>query len=116
MTTDMVRPSILPSTPSGLFTNEPFTNFSAPENKRAMETALESVAQQLGREYELVIGGEQIKTAERINSINPAQPTRIVGIHQKAGAEHAAKAIAAAQNAFASWSKTSTELRVSLLL
>lgn len=116
MTTNNVRPSIKPRVPGGVFANEPFTNFAAPENKRAMETALETVAQELGREYQLVIGGERISTAEKITSINPARPAQIVGIHQKAGAEHAAKAMTAAQSAFAPWSKTSTEERVSLLL
>ena len=99
-----------------MFANEPFINFSAPENKRAMEHALQTVAQQLGREYELVIGGERVTTAEKIKSINPARPSQIVGVHQKAGAEHASKAMAAAQSAFASWSRTTTEVRVSLLL
>jgi 1-pyrroline-5-carboxylate dehydrogenase len=116
MTTDITYPAIQPRTPNGVFANEPFSNFSAPENKRAMENALGVVAQQLGREYDLVIGGERITTAEKINSINPARPSQIVGIHQKATAEHAAKAMAAAQSAFASWSRTTTEERVSLLL
>ncbi len=116
MTTDIIRPSIEPRTPSGVFSNEPFTDFSAPENKRAMENALESVGRQLGREYDLVIGGEHITTAEKINSINPARPAQIVGVHQKAGAEHAANAVAAAQSAFVLWNRTSTEERVSLLL
>ena len=89
--------------PSGVFANQAFTDFNVPENKRAMESALEAVAQQLGREYDLVIGGEHVKTAEKITSINPARPAQVVGIHQKAGAEHAAKAMDAAQSAFMSW-------------
>jgi 1-pyrroline-5-carboxylate dehydrogenase len=116
MTADILHPVIMPRTPSGVFANEPFTDFSAAENKRAMENALESVLQQLGREYELVIGDSRVTTAEKITSINPARPAQIVGIHQKAGAEHAGKAMAAAQSAFESWSRTSTEQRVSLLL
>ena len=116
MTTDIFQPSVTPRTPSGIFANEPFTNFSAPENKRAMEAALEFVAQQLGREYELVIGGERSKTVEKITSINPARPAQIVGVHQKADAQHAAKAMAAAQSAFESWSRISSEQRVSLVL
>jgi len=116
MTTDIIRPSIEPRTPSNVFANEPFTDFNAPENKRAIESALEAVGGQLGREYDLVIGGESLTTAEKIISINPARPAQIVGIHQKAGAEHAAKALEAAQSAFESWSSTSTEERVSLLL
>lgn len=102
--------------PSGVFANQAFTDFNAPENKRAMESALQAVAQQLGREYDLVIGGEHVKTAEKVTSINPARPAQVVGIHQKAGAEHAAKAMDAAQSAFMSWSRTPAEQRVSLLL
>ena len=97
MTTAILRPSIQPRTPSGNFANEPFTNFSAPENRSAMERALELVAQQLGREYDLVIGGERIRTTDKITSINPTRPAQVVGIHQKAGAQHAAQAMNAAQ-------------------
>ena len=99
-----------------MFANEPFTDFSRPENKRAMENALDAIAPQLGREYDLVIGGERLKTAEKIISINPARPEQVVGVHQKAGAEHAASAMSAAQEAFASWRRTSSDVRVSLLL
>ena len=116
MTTEIVHPSIELRTPGGVFANEPFTDFSVPDNKRAIENALENVSGQLGREYHLVIGGERITTVEKINSINPARPAQVVGIHQKAGAEHAAKAMAAAQSAFESWSMTSTKTRVSLLV
>jgi 1-pyrroline-5-carboxylate dehydrogenase len=81
-----------------------------------MQTALELVASQLGREYDLVIGGKRIKTKDKIHSVNPARPNQIVGIHQKAGAEHAEQAMAAAQRAFESWRKVPVESRVSLLL
>jgi 1-pyrroline-5-carboxylate dehydrogenase len=116
MTATSVQPAIEPRTPEGVFANEPFTDFSAPENKRAMESALETVAKQLGREYDLVIGGKRVRTGEKINSVNPARPSQVVGIHQKAGAEHAAKAMSAAQSAFERWSRTPVEQRVSLFL
>jgi len=116
MTTAFVPPSIASRLPEGAFANEPFTDFSNPANQRAMENALEAVAQRLGREYHLVIGGERVDTAEKIKSVNPARPSQTVGIHQKAGAGHAAKAMAAAQSAFESWSRVPAERRVSLLL
>ncbi|HTJ30896.1 MAG TPA: L-glutamate gamma-semialdehyde dehydrogenase, partial [Acidobacteriaceae bacterium] len=47
---------------------------------------------------------------------NPAQPAQVVGIHQKAGAEHAQEAMDAAQRAFHSWSRHPVEVRTSLLL
>jgi len=81
-----------------------------------MQAALDTVSNQLGREHDLVIGGKRIKTEGKIRSINPARPAQVVGLHQKAGAEQAEQAMAAALHAFESWSRISTEERVSLLL
>jgi 1-pyrroline-5-carboxylate dehydrogenase len=102
--------------PKSEFRNEPFTDFKAPENARKMQAALEAVGSQLGREYDLILGGKRIKTEGKIRSVNPARPAQIAGIHQKAGAEHAQQAIEAALRAFDSWSRTSAEERASLLL
>ncbi len=102
--------------PPGVFANEPFTDFTAPEHARAMRAALDQVAAQLGREYALVLGGKRLKTAAQIRSVNPARPAQIVGLHAKADATHVEAAISAALDAFASWSQTPVEERVSLLL
>jgi 1-pyrroline-5-carboxylate dehydrogenase len=116
MATVTLPTSIQPRSPQGDFRNEPFTDFKSHENQRAMLAALDTVAGQLGREYELVIGGEHFKTPDKIRSINPARPAQVVGIHQKAGAEHAEQAMQAALAAFEVWSRTTVEERVSLLL
>ena len=116
MATKEFTTSIQPCSPQGGFVNEPFTDFKAPENARQMQAALAAVAGQLGREYDLTIGGRRIKTEGKIQSVNPARPAQVVGIHQKAGAEHAEQAMQAALHAFESWSRTSTGERVSLLL
>jgi 1-pyrroline-5-carboxylate dehydrogenase len=116
MATVTLPTSIQPRSPRGDFRNEPFTDFKSHENQRAMLAALDTVAGQLGREYELVIGGEHFKTTDKIRSINPARPAQVVGIHQKAGAEHAEQAMQAALAAFEVWSRTTVEERVSLLL
>ena len=102
--------------PQGQFRNEPFTNFKSPENVRAMRQALDKIAGQLGHEYDLAIGGERLKTADKIRSLNPAKPAQVVGVHQKAGAEHVERAISAALEAYELWSRTSVEQRTSLLL
>jgi 1-pyrroline-5-carboxylate dehydrogenase len=115
MTTATVTQIALRS-PQGEFVNEPFVNFSVAENARTMRDALAHVATQLGREYDLIIGGHREKTAGKITSLNPARPAQVVGLHQKAGAEHAQEAMDAAQRAFHSWSRTSVEVRASLLL
>jgi 1-pyrroline-5-carboxylate dehydrogenase len=108
--------SIQPRTPRGDFANEPFENFKLAETERAMKAALDHVGSQLGAEYDLVIGGVHNKTSGKIQSTNPARPAQVVGIHQKAGAEHADQAMTAALGAFESWSRTPVEDRVSLLL
>jgi 1-pyrroline-5-carboxylate dehydrogenase len=96
--------------------NQTPVDFKVPENSQKMQAALELVASQLGREYPLIIAGERLTTEEKIRSVNPARPAQLVGLHQKAGAGHAEAAMTAALSAFDSWSRTSTEERVSLLL
>src|SRR5271166_4491480 len=97
------------------FVNEALTDFSKEENARKMRAAIEKVRGQLGREYDLIIGGKRIKTEDKIKSLNPAKPSQIVGLHQKAGKEHVEPAMQAALSAFEHWSRTSVEERASLL-
>jgi len=110
------RSTIPPRAPQGAFSNEAFTDFSDPENARSMRAALDKVASHLGAEYSLIIGGERLQTPDKIRSINPARPAQIVGVHQKAGAEQVEPAMTAALRAYESWSRTSVDERVSLLL
>jgi 1-pyrroline-5-carboxylate dehydrogenase len=99
----------------GRFRNEPAVDFSKSESARQMRAALDHVRGQLGREYDLVIGGHRVRTADKIQSLNPARPSQIVGIHQKAGKEHVEPAMQAALTAFESWSRISLDERVGLL-
>src|SRR5690349_7354309 len=85
------------------FLNEPLTDFRQEQNAQAMRTAITKVRGGLGREYDLVIGGARVKTAEKNRSINPAKPSEVVGIHQKAGREHVEPAVQAALKAFETW-------------
>ena len=116
MATVTLPTEIEPRSPHGEFRNEPFTDFKNPEIARKMKAALDSVADHLGHEYDLIIGAHRVRTDSKIKSINPARPSQIVGIHQKAGAEHAEKAMQAALDAFETWSRTPVETRASLLL
>jgi len=85
------------------FVNEPLADFSKPENAAGMRAALAKVRGELGREYDLVIGGERTRTRGKIRSLNPAKPAELVGLHQKAGPEHVEPAMQAALAAFESW-------------
>jgi 1-pyrroline-5-carboxylate dehydrogenase len=103
---------ITPTTP---FKNEPFVDFTKEENVRAMRNALAKVKSELGREYDLIIGGKLVKTTGKIKSINPAHPGEIVGIHQKAEKEHVEPAMQAALKAFETWKNVPVEERASVL-
>lgn len=85
------------------FKNEPLTDFSKPANRKAMETALAKVKAMLGKEYPLVIGGEEIRTEEKFISINPSRPSEVVGLFSKANPGLANKAIETAAEKFEEW-------------
>jgi len=116
MPTAQISTVIQPVAPHGVFRNEPFIDFSASENVHAMQTALTRVGDMLGHEYDLIIGGERSRTAEKIESLNPARPAQVVGVHQKAGQEHAERAMQAALHAFATWQHVAVDERAALLL
>jgi 1-pyrroline-5-carboxylate dehydrogenase len=97
------------------FRNEPFTDFSKPENAAAMQQALAEVRAQFGKTYPLVIGGERITTDKTIESTNPANPSEVVGRVASATVELASRAIETANAAFASWRKVPTEQRAEYL-
>jgi 1-pyrroline-5-carboxylate dehydrogenase len=102
--------------PQGEFRNTTPIDFSNEENARAMREALRQVHAQLGTEYDLSIGSEAVRTKDKIKSLNPAKPSEVVGIHQKAGAEHVEPAMQAGLKAYGNWRTTSWEERASLLL
>jgi 1-pyrroline-5-carboxylate dehydrogenase len=98
------------------FQNEPYTDFSAPENRRAMDDALATVRAQLGREYDLLIDGERLKTGDLLRSVNPSNPLEVVGVHHRATAELARRAVDSAYAYFSEWSATPEEKRIRLLV
>jgi 1-pyrroline-5-carboxylate dehydrogenase len=108
-------PRIQPRAEAGPFRNEPLVDFSRPENARRMREAIEKVRNELGREYDLVIGEKRLRTEKKIRSMNPANPSELVGVHQRAGSEHVAPAMDAALRAFESWKRAPIEERAGLL-
>ena len=71
-----VRPRRTPH--QGPFVTEPFFDFRNEENARKMRAAIVKVRAQLGREYDLIIGGKRVKTSDKIKSLNPSRPSQIV--------------------------------------
>ena len=87
------------------FKNEPFTDFSKPENVEAMRAAIEKVRGELGREYPLLINGEKVTLTEKFESFNPAKKSEVVGRFSEADADTSLveKAINGASDAFKTW-------------
>ena len=98
------------------FRNEPYADFSQPANRQAMERALEQVRAALGREYALRIGGEWIATGDKLVSLNPSKTSEVVGVHHRANAELAKRAVESAWAAFPEWSRTPASERIRMLL
>jgi len=98
------------------FRNEPYVDFSQPENRRAMESALHKVRSQFGREYPLRLAGDEISTGDKLTSVNPSDPSEIVGIHHRANAGLASRAVESAHAFFPEWSRTPAEERIRMTL
>lgn len=98
------------------YKHEPFTDFTVEANKQAYEKGLQTVAQYLGRDYPLVIGGERIVTDEKITSYNPARKTEVVGTVSKATQHHAEQAMQHALQAFETWKLVDPAVRADVLL
>src|SRR5215217_3991677 len=80
------------------FRNEPFTDYSKPENEQAMIAAIERVRGELGREYPCIINGEKISLPSKFESINPARISEV-----DTDTSLVQRALEAAGNAFKLW-------------
>lgn len=98
------------------FKNEPLTDFSTPENRSAMEKALEKVRAEFGREHPIVIGGKKITGLKTFDSTNPAHKEQLLGKFNKGTRDHVEQAIDAAWKAFESWKREPVDVRAGLLL
>ncbi|MBV9493694.1 MAG: L-glutamate gamma-semialdehyde dehydrogenase [Acidobacteria bacterium] len=98
------------------FKNEPLTDFSNPQEKAAMEAALEKVRGEFGREYPLVIGGERMTGLKTSESINPSRKDEVLGRFQKASKAHVEQAIEVAWKTFETWKRKPVQERVDWLV
>jgi 1-pyrroline-5-carboxylate dehydrogenase len=81
-----------------------------------MQEALAHVADELGRFYPVIIGGERIETAYPAVSRNPAQMTQVIGTVCNADPALVNDAVQAASQAFLSWSQVPPEARARYLV
>ncbi|HZC18741.1 MAG TPA: aldehyde dehydrogenase family protein, partial [Rubrobacteraceae bacterium] len=98
------------------YKNEPYLDWSEESNQEAMRAALEEVEGSLGKSYPLIVGGKPVETDGEIVSLNPSDPSQIVGRVAAATGREADMALKTATRAFESWSRTAPEARARILL
>ncbi len=98
------------------FQNEPRLDFNNPEVARKQRRALEAVQRQFGQEYPNLIDGKEVYSSQKLSSINPAHPSQVIGLFQKARRREAEAALTAAWKAFEEWKRTPAEERAQYLL
>lgn len=97
------------------FRNEPQPDFTSPGVRNAFERALTEIRSRLGRSYPLLIGAKEVRTADTLDSVNPANPSEVVGKVCQSGPAEIDAAVAAATKAYLSWRNTPAEERAGLL-
>jgi 1-pyrroline-5-carboxylate dehydrogenase len=97
------------------FKNEPLTDFSKPANIKKQQDAIKKARKQLGKTYEIVIGGKKIKTDKTFNSYNPSKKEEVVAAFYKGTAELVNQAVETASKKFESWKNVPAEDRAKVL-
>ena len=98
------------------YKNEPYLDWADVANVETMRSALQDVSGRLGGSYPLVIGGKRLETDGEIVSVNPANPSQVVGRVATASEREADMALDMATTTFESWSRTAPEARARILL
>lgn len=92
------------------------TMFNPPEELHSgFDKAVEKLKKNMGREYGMLINGQEVKAAEKFDDHSPVNTDWVLAKMQKGNAKHAQEALAAARKAFPMWSRTPWQKRVELL-
>ena len=111
MATLAAPPSQLPQ-----FVNELYADFSQPEVAERAKAALAKVRSEFGKEYDLLIAGDRRRSTAKLKSLNPANPSEVIGVHQKGSEDDAREAIETAAAYFPTWAAVPMEDRVRMLV
>src|SRR5688500_14269088 len=98
------------------YKNEEYLDWSDEENVEKLRAALKEVEDELGRSYPAIIGGKPVETDGEISSVNPANPSQVVGRTGRATEREADMALETATKAFETWSRTAPEARARIML
>jgi 1-pyrroline-5-carboxylate dehydrogenase len=97
------------------FVNEGYADFSRPEVWAAAQAAWSRVRSQFGGEHALWIAGVAHRTGDLLKSVNPSHPAEVVGLHHKATADLARRAVEDAHAYAPVWGRTEPAQRAALV-
>jgi 1-pyrroline-5-carboxylate dehydrogenase len=97
------------------FKNELVLDFSQESNRKKQAEALALVQSQLGREYNLILGEDQVELGKTFQSINPSKKSEVIGIFQAATSEQAIRAVDVAAQTFEKWKRVPAHDRAEVL-
>ncbi|WP_346289585.1 L-glutamate gamma-semialdehyde dehydrogenase [Sphaerothrix gracilis] len=110
---DGQRPKVAGETTD--FPNAPDTDYAEAEARHAAAVALKQVRMQLGQTYLPLVNGEFVETETQVESVNPSNPSEIIGKIGLLSQAQADEAIAAAKAAFPQWQATPATERAAIL-
>lgn len=92
------------------------TMFNPPEELHTRyENALAELKDNLGQEYDMIIGGEEVAAKHRFKVKNPANKDQVLATFPKGTADAADQAVNAAREAFGTWRQTPWQERIELM-
>ncbi len=97
------------------FANEPPLDFSIAKVRQDFAGALARVRSEMGREHPLVVGGKEVRTADKLASRVPHRPEEIVCTTSALDRELANRALEAARAAQPDWGRRTPEERAGVL-
>ncbi|MEO8893921.1 MAG: L-glutamate gamma-semialdehyde dehydrogenase [Coleofasciculaceae cyanobacterium] len=121
---ELLGPPLVSSQPSldqgGLreskgFPNAADTDYAEVEARVEAQQAFSTVRQQLGKTYLPLVNGEYVETEVTVDSVNPSNPTEVIGKIGLLSIEQADQAMAAAKVAFPAWRRTPVRERAGVL-
>ena len=103
-----------PSRP-GLYQHEPHAEFRRPPVREAFAAAVAAAGAAGAEDVPAVIDGQRVRTHGTIDSVDPAQPDRLVARSSSCTVGEAESAVAAAARAWERWSRVPVRERAAVL-
>lgn len=98
------------------YRNEEFLDFSQESVRKKLSEAFAKWEASFGTHYPMIIGGKEVNRPETFASVNPNQPSQVLGTFPKGTTADVDDAVRAAREAFEVWKRVPAAERVAINL